>query len=45
MSFGLTQRQAAIVAAIGTFVTVLGAIALAAWFRRRNSFQLREATI
>lgn len=33
---GLTQRQAVLVAAIGTFVTVLGAVILAAWFRRQN---------
>lgn len=36
LSYGLTSKQVATVAFIGTFVTVIGAVALVYWFRRTN---------
>lgn len=34
--YGLTAKQAATVVFVGTFVTVIGGIVLAFWYRRKN---------
>lgn len=34
--YGLTPKQAATVAFVGTFVTIIGGLLLALWFRRKN---------
>lgn len=36
LPFGLTPKQAATVAFVSAFVTVIGGLLLALWFRRRN---------
>ena len=36
LSLGLTPKQASLVAFLAAFVTIIGAAALAFWFRRRN---------
>ena len=36
MLAGLNPKQAALVAFLAAFVTILGALALAYWFKRRN---------
>lgn len=40
IAHSLSPRQAAIVAFVATFVTVVGGLALAFYFRRRNAHRL-----
>jgi uncharacterized membrane protein YbhN (UPF0104 family) len=41
----LSPRQVAIVAFISTFITVIGGLALAYYFRRRNQWRLHNQPV
>lgn len=45
LPFGLTRRQASLVAFVSAFVTVIGGLLLALWFRRRNAWRLANQPV